>query len=211
MNGFTDRRDAGVVLAAALAHHRGALVLGIPRGGVVVAAVVAEALSGRLDIAIARKVGSPSNPELAMGAVGVEGVPLLDDSIINALGVDDATVAAAVQRETAEALRRLAAYRGDTPPPHIAGETVIVVDDGVATGATMKAVLTEVRRQQPSTLVCAVPCGPPSTIRELESLADEVECPLQPMTFMAVGQWYRDFTQTTDAEVLELLRPGRGS
>ncbi len=209
MNGFTDRRDAGVVLAAALVHHRGALVLGIPRGGVVVAAVVAEALRGRLDIAIARKVGSPSNPELAMGAVGVDGVPLLDDSIINALGVDDATVAAAVQRETAEALRRLAAYRGDTPPPHIAGETVIVVDDGVATGATMKAVLAEVRRQRPSTLVCAVPCGPPSTIRELEALADEVVCPIQPIAFMAVGQWYRDFTQTTDDEVLELLQPGR--
>ncbi len=106
-----------------------------------VAAVVAEALGGRLDVAIARKVGSPSNPELAMGAVGVDGVPLLDDSIIDALGVDDATVAAATERETAEARRRLAAYRGDAPPPHIAGETVIVVDDGVATGATMKAVL----------------------------------------------------------------------
>lgn len=175
-----------------------------------VGAVVAETLGGRLDVAIARKVGSPSNPELAMGAVGVDGVPLLDDSIIDALGVDDATVAAAVQRETVEAQRRLEAYRGDAPPPHIEGETVIVVDDGVATGATMKAVLMEVRRQQPSTLVCAVPCGPPPTIHELGALADEVVCPIRPPVFMAVGQWYRDFTQTTDDEVLELLRPGRG-
>ena len=193
------------MLATALAGHRGALVLGIPRGGVVVAAVVAKALGGRLDVAIARKVGAPSNPELAMGAVGVDGVPLLDESTIRALGVGAAEVSAAVERETVEARRRLAAYRGGAPPPPIAGETVIVVDDGVATGATMKAVLTEVRRQQPSVLICAVPCGPPSTIRDLGDLADEVECPIQPINFMAVGQWYRDFTQVPDDEVMALL------
>lgn len=202
VKGFADRRDAGVVLAAALSHHRGALVLGIPRGGVVLAAVVAKELEGELDVAIARKVGAPFNPELAMGAVGVDGIPLLDSGIIDALGIDRALIDAEVKREVAEARRRLALYRGDRPPPQVSGRTVIVVDDGVATGATMKAVLMEVRRQAPSTLVAAVPCGPPSTVLELAGLADEVVCPLQPPSFVAVSQWYRDFNQVSDEEVV---------
>jgi predicted phosphoribosyltransferase len=205
MLAYDDRRHAGEVLAGELAHHGGGLVLGIPRGGVVVAAVVAETLAADLDVAVVRKVGAPMNPELALGAVGVDGVPLLDEGLIAALGVTPAQVDAEVARQTAEAQRRLALYRGDRRPPEIVGRTVIVVDDGIATGATMKAVLAETRRQRPATLVCAVPCGPPSTITAIGELADEVVCPLQPAGFMAVGQWYRDFAQTTDDEVLELL------
>lgn len=205
MKGYRDRRHAGAVLAEELAGDRGALVLGIPRGGVTIAAVVAQALDGVLDVAIARKVGAPFNPELAIGAVGVDGVPLLDESLIASLGLDRAVVDGEVVRQTAEARRRLAAYRGDRAPPLIAGKPVVVVDDGVATGATMKAVLQEVARQRPQRLVCAVPCGPPQTIRELGAFADEVVCPLQPPNFMAVGQWYRDFAQVTDDEVVALL------
>ena len=166
---------------------------------------MAAALDGRLDVAVARKVGAPGNPELAMGAVGVDGVPLLDESIISAVGASQAEVATEVAAQTDEARRRLAVYRGDRPPLDVAGQTVIVVDDGIATGATMKAVLYELGRHQPSLLIAAVPCAPPSTIRELKALADEVVCPLQPEAFMSVGQWYRDFTQTADDEVLELL------
>ena len=205
MRGYSDRRQAGQVLAGELSAHQGALILGIPRGGVVVGAVVAAALDGRLDVAVARKVGAPGNPELAMGAVGVDGVPLLDESIISAVGASQAEVASEVAAQTDEARRRLAVYRGDRPPLDVAGQTVIVVDDGIATGATMKAVLYELGRHQPSLLIAAVPCAPPSTIRELKALADEVVCPLQPEAFMSVGQWYRDFTQTADDEVLELL------
>jgi predicted phosphoribosyltransferase len=205
VKGYADRHHAGSVLAGDLTDHGGALVLGIPRGGVVVAAVVARALDGDLDVAIARKVGAPFNPELAMGAVGVDGVALLDEATVRALGVSAADVDAEVARQTEEARRRLAVYRGGRPPLDIPGRTVIVVDDGVATGATMKAVLMEVRRQSPRRLICAVPCAPPQTIGELTALADEVVCPLQPPTFMAVGQWYRDFTQVTDDEVVALL------
>ena len=205
MRGYTDRRHAGEVLAAELTDHRGALVLGIPRGGGVVAAAVAEALDSDLDVAVARKVGAPGNPELAMGAVGVDGVPLLDQSIIRAVGASQSEVDDEVAAQTEEARRRVAAYRGDRPPLDVSGKTVIVVDDGIATGATVKAVLYELGRQEPERLVAAVPCGPPSTIRELEALADEVVCPLRPVGFMSVGQWYADFTQTTDGEVLALL------
>jgi len=205
VRGYSNRRQAGEVLAADLSQHRGAIVLGIPRGGVVVAAAVAEAIDGDLDVAVARKVGAPGNPELAMGAVGVDGVPLLDEALIRAVGATRAEVDAEVAAQTKEAKRRLAVYRGDRPPLDVAGKTVIVVDDGIATGATMKAVLFELRQQQPELLVAAVPCAPPSTIRELKALADEVVCPLQPVGFMSVGQWYADFAQTTDDEVLELL------
>lgn len=206
MRVYDDRRQAGELLASELEKHRGALVLGIPRGGVTIAGVIADRIDGELDVAIARKIGAPSNPELAMGAVGVDGVPLLDTAIVRALGVSESAVADEVARQTDEAKRRLAVYRGERPAPSIQGRTVIVADDGVATGATIKAVLTEVRRQEPALLIVAVPCGPPPTIVELGQLADEVVCPLQPPGFMSVGQWYRDFTQVTDDEVLELLQ-----
>lgn len=195
------------MLADALGRYRSqnALVLGIPRGGVVVAQVIAERLDGQLDIAIARKIGAPFNPELALGAVAADGVPLLDEVMVRRLGVSEQHLEAEVAAQAAEVIRRQEAYRGDRPPPDIGGRVVIVADDGVATGSTMLAVLRYLRRLEPATLVCAVPCGPAETIEQLSAECDEVVCPLTPSFFMAVGQWYRDFHQVSDREVQELL------
>ena len=203
---FRDRIEAGRVLVEHLEHHRGAepLVLGIPRGGVVVAAAVARGISGELDAVVARKLGAPWSPELAIGAVAPDGVPLVNEDIVGRLGVTPEELELEVTRQVAELRRRQAVYRGDRPLL-VSGRTVIVVDDGVATGATLRAVLAYVRRQEPALLSCAVPVGPPSTIDLIASEVDEVVCPLQPMRFRAVGEWYHDFAQTEDAEVLALL------
>lgn len=211
MDGYRDRRDAGVALAAALEVYRvqQPLVLGVPRGGVSVAAEVAEAFDCDLDVAVARKVGAPGNPELAMGAVGADGVPLLDDLLIGRLGVDAERVDAEVEAQTAEARRRELAYRAEGPAPDPAGRTVIVVDDGVATGATLRAALGLVRRRRPARLCCAVPVGPRETLARLTEEADHVVCPLRPRWFMAVGEWYRDFRQVSDDEVMVLLAAAR--
>ena len=206
---FRDRVEAGRVLVEHLGHHRGSdpLVLGIPRGGVVVAAEVAGALDGTLDVVVARKIGSPWSPELAIGAVAPDEVPLVNEEMTRRLGVTADELDAEVIRQTAELRRRQAAYRGDRPL-ELTGRTVIVVDDGVATGATLRAVLAFVRRQEPALLSCAVPVGPPSTIDLISSEVDEMVCPMQPLRFRAVGEWYDDFSQTTDAEVLTLLGGG---
>lgn len=213
MKGYRDRRAAGQALADALSHYRSRrpLVLGVPRGGVTVAAEVAAALDGDLDVVVARKLGAPGNPELAMGAVGADGQPLVDDRLVARLGVDQARLAAEVERQTAEARRREVAYRKDRPAPDPAGREVIVVDDGVATGATLRAALALVRRRGPATLCCAVPVGPPETLLRLGEEADEVVCPLQPTWFMAVGEWYADFRQVEDHEVVALLEAHGGA
>jgi len=202
---YRDRIEAGRVLAGALAHLRGAhpLVLGIPRGGVPVAAEIAEALDGELGCVLAAKVGAPWSSELAIGAVAHDGVPLLDDDMVRRLGLSDEEVAAEVARAVEEMGRRRSVFGADEL--EVSGRSVVVVDDGVATGATLRAALGYVRRRDPLRLTCAVPVGPPATIDLLALEVDEVVCPLQPARLRSVGEWYEVFGQTADAEVLDLL------
>ncbi|HEX7131181.1 MAG TPA: phosphoribosyltransferase [Iamia sp.] len=210
---YRDRTDAGEVLALELAGQDWVdpLVLALPRGGVPVAAPVARALGAVLDVLVVRKVGAPYRPELALGAIA-EG----DDHVVwgEAVGhrhPDLESIEGTVAAERAELLRRVEAYRGPGPPPDVAGRAVIVVDDGLATGATAEAALRAVRARGPRTLVLAVPVGPPSTIERLRTIADDVVCPLVRPDLNAVGEWYDDFRQTTDREVLAALRSsGRG-
>ncbi len=207
VNGYADRRDAGRQLGAALERFRSTnpVILGVPRGGVVIAEEVRAAIGGDLDLVVARKLGAPGNPELAIGAVAADGVPYVDEYLARRLGVTPDRLEAEVVRQTEEVHRRLAEYRGDRPPVEIAGRAVIVVDDGVATGATLRTALRQVRRQQPAELCCAVPVGPEDTLLHLGEDVDEVVCPLRPPIFRAVGEWYDDFRQVSDAAVMEIL------
>jgi predicted phosphoribosyltransferase len=155
---------------------------------------------------MAHKIGAPGNPEFAIGAIAGEGEPLINRDIVARMGVAQSYLDAEVDRQRSEIRRREAAYRSGRPAPPVAGRIVIVVDDGVATGSTLVAVLRSVRAGGPSQLCCAVPVGPPETLRRLGAEADEVICPLRPMSFMAVGSWYDDFPQVSDAEVIAALR-----
>lgn len=205
---FQDRVEAGRLLADVLERYRGpdTLVLGVPRGGVVVAAEVARALNAPLDVVIARKIGAPLQPELAIGAV-VSGdhLRLLDQHAIQYLRVPAQYIEQETARQFEEISRRMQLYRGDRPLPEIGGRTVIVIDDGIATGYTLRAALAGLRRLQPARLIVAVPVAPPSTAEEMRHHADEVICLETPEPFMAVGAWYEDFDQTSDAEVKHLL------
>jgi putative phosphoribosyl transferase len=205
---FQDREDAGRQLATALARFRGpnTLVLGIPRGGLIVADEVARALEAELDLVIARKIGAPHQPELAIGAiVSGEGGRLLDEAAIRYLKVSPEYIEAETERQRLELERRIEDYRGDCPLPSLRDRTVIVVDDGIATGYTIRAALTALRRLQPTHLVVAAPVAPVEVCRTLADLADEVVCLRTPDPFQAVGVWYDDFTQVEDEEVRELL------
>jgi predicted phosphoribosyltransferase len=205
---FRNRTDAGRQLAAKLAAYTnrpGVLVLALPRGGVPVACEVARALGAPLDVFLVRKLGVPGYEELAMGAVATGGVRVLNDEIVRGLGISDHEIDAAAARELQELARRERLYRGDRPLPDIAGRTVILVDDGLATGATMRAAIAAVRQQQPARIVVAVPTASPDTCEVLKAEADDVVCAMTPEPFLAVGHWYEDFTQTTDDEVRELL------
>jgi predicted phosphoribosyltransferase len=208
---FRNRTDAGRQLAeklAAYANRPGVLVLALPRGGVPVGFEVARALSAPLDVFLVRKLGVPGYEELAMGAVATGGVRVLNDEIVRGLGISEHEIDAAAARELQELARRQRLYRGDRPLPDIAGRTVILVDDGLATGATMRAAIQALRQQQPARIVVAVPTASPDTCEALKAEADDVVCAMTPEPFLAVGHWYEDFTQTTDDEVRELL--GRG-
>ncbi|MDP5181416.1 phosphoribosyltransferase family protein [Blastococcus sp. BMG 814] len=210
---YADRRDAGRVLAGALTGRAdaGALVLGLPRGGIPVAAEVARALGAELDVLVVRKLGVPAQPELAMGALAAVGdrvetvwVPAVRER----LDPDPAAVAAVRDRELAELRRRAEAYRGARPAPVVAGRHVVLVDDGLATGASMRVAVTAVRANGPARLTVAVPVGPRSALAELAGAVDDLECPLAPTGFRSVGQAYDDFSETSDEEVLEALRRG---
>jgi putative phosphoribosyl transferase len=207
---FADRADAGRHLAGRLMHLKDErpVVLGLPRGGVVVAAEVARALEAPLDVLVVRKIGAPHQPELALGAVSdAAGMRLvLNEPLIRAVGVDRNYIERATREQYEEVLRRLAMYRGDRPAVPIDGRSVIVVDDGIATGATVQAALRALAQASPKKRVLAVPVAPPEALRELAADVDEIVVVEAPPSFRAVGQYYQHFDQTTDDEVIELLR-----
>lgn len=208
-----DRIEGGRFLAQKLAHYtarEGAgrddvVVLALPRGGVPVGYEVAHALRAELDVFVVRKLGVPGHAEVALGAIASGGALVLDRELVRALHLSPSEVDAVIARERTELERRERAYRDDRPAPAVHGKTAILVDDGLATGASMKAALRALRQREPARLVVAVPVGPADTCAEMASLADEVVCAWTPEPFHAVGLWYEDFTQTTDAEVKELL------
>jgi putative phosphoribosyl transferase len=204
---FVDRTDAGRKLARRLQHLRGtdAVVLALPRGGVPVGYEVARALAVPLDVIVVRKLGVPFQPELAMGAVGEDGARVLNPEVVRAAGVTGPELAAVEHAERAELHRRLARFRGDRPRVRLAGRTAIVVDDGIATGATARAACQVARAQGAARVVLAVPVAPPAAASLLAEVADEVICAEAPEWFTSIGQWYDDFTQTTDEQVVALL------
>jgi putative phosphoribosyl transferase len=211
---FADRRDAGRALGERLAESLGqadVVVLGLPRGGVVVAAEVATALAAPLDVLVVRKLGLPWQPELAMGAIAAVGdavETVRTEAVLVAASVDDATFAAVRDEELVELRRREQAYRGDRPPVALMGRTVVLVDDGLATGSTMRAAVVAVRRSEPAGVVVAVPVGSPSACAALAPQVDELVCLEAPRGFRAVGQAYADFTATSDDEVRAALARG---
>jgi putative phosphoribosyl transferase len=209
---FEDRIDAGERLAEALKEYAGpdTVVLGIPRGGVIVAEVVARTLGVPLDVVVPRKVGAPGNPELGLGAVA-PGVRVLDPWLIERLGVTEEYLEREIAAEEAETIRRLRVYRGDRPPLELAGKTAIVIDDGVATGGTAVAAIRWARAQGAGKVVLAVPVAPPQTMERLRHEADEVVALATPEPFFAVGEWYRRFDQTSDEEVIAALRRAAGA
>lgn len=207
---FKDRADAGRTLAAALTEYGpDALVLALPRGGVPVAFEVAGALGATLEVFVVRKLGAPGQPELALGAIASGGVQVLNDHIVRSLRISEREVAAVVKREERELGRRERLYRGERPYPNTEGRTVILVDDGLATGATMRVAVKALRAQNPERLVVAVPVGAPDTCERLRLEADVVVCAATPEPFYGVGQWYGAFPQTGDGEVQELLSRAR--
>jgi len=205
---FRDRSEAGRVLARALeayARRREVLVLGLPRGGVPVAYEVARGLEAPLDVFIVRKLGVPGHEELAMGAVATGGVRVLNAALVGGLGIPADVIAAVTARERQEVARRERLYRGERPPPDVRGRTVILVDDGLATGASMHAAVAALRAQRPAGIVVAVPIAPVESCQALRGEVDDVVCAVTPEPFHAVGLWYEDFEQTTDEEVEALL------
>jgi len=206
---FKDRSEAGRLLAGALNHYRDrpdALVLALPRGGVPVGYEIARILNLPLDVFIVRKLGVPGEEELAMGAIASGGVRALNQSVIEQLDIPESVIDAVANREVHEVERRERLYRGDKPPIDVSNRIVILVDDGLATGSTMKAAVAALRRQHPAKIIVAVPTAPPDACDELRPNADEVICAVTPEPFFSVGLWYEHFEQTSDAEVSELLR-----
>jgi len=209
---FRDRAEAGRRLADKLrqyAKRPDVLVLALPRGGVPVAYEVARALAVPLDVFLVRKLGFPGQEELAMGAIASGGARVLNESLLRRLHVPPEAVDAVAAKELRELERREEAYRGTHPSPSVRGKTVILVDDGLATGASMHAAVAALRSQDPARIVVAVPVGAPSSCEDLGAAVNEVVCAEMPEPFVAVGQWYDDFSQTTDDEVRELLRRAR--
>lgn len=205
---FQDRRDAGQQLAAYLDEYKGrdTIVLALPRGGVPVGYEVARALNAPLDVFIARKLGAPIQPELGIGAIAPGGTLVLDAETIHALGISQEEIDAIVERESGELERRLRRFRGDRPMPDVRGKTVILVDDGLATGVTASAAVRALRQMEPAEVVLAVPVCPSHTAEALGRVADRVVCAIASDAFGAVGLWYDNFEQTTDEEVVELLQ-----
>lgn len=211
--GWRDRREAGERLGAAVLERLGdageALVLGLPRGGVAVAAPVAAALDGELDVLVVRKAGVPWQPELALGAVTASGHRVVNKAVVRGVRLRPAELEQVFRRAQEDAEEKERLFRGDRAPPRLEGRTVVLVDDGIATGATVRAAteLLVTARPRPGQVVVAVPVGPRETVEELERVADAVVVLERPVTFQAVGEWYVDFTQVEDADVRALLKP----
>lgn len=209
MEGFyRNRREAGQVLATQLmkyANRQDVLVLALPRGGVPVAYEVAKALHAPLDVFLVRKLGVPGHEELAMGAIATGGIRVLNENVIHSLGIPDKLIEAVTEREQRELERREHLYRDDRPAPDVRGCTVILIDDGLATGATMRAAVRALREQQPTHIVVAVPVAAPVVCEEFRAEADDVVCAKTPEPFYGVGYWYEDFAQTSDQEVHDML------
>ena len=209
---FRDRRHAGRVLASALSHHAGrpeVQVLALPRGGVPVGYEVAEALGAPLDVLVVRKLGVPGQEEYAMGALAGGGVRVLDDAVVRLFDIEPEAIEAVARREQRELERRERLYRAGRPAPGLRGRTVILVDDGLATGSTMRAAVRGLRALRPARIVVAVPTAAAETCEALRQEADEVVCARTPRPFRAVGLWYEDFSQTGDDEVRALLARAR--
>jgi putative phosphoribosyl transferase len=208
---FLDRRDAGRQLAAKLAGYArdpGVLVLGLPRGGVPVAFEVARALHAPLDVFVVRKLGVPGHRELAMGAIASGGLRVLNMGVIENLGISRAAAELVADRELLEMERQQRTYRGNRPLPELSGRTIIIVDDGLATGSTMRAAMAALRQSHPARIIVAVPVAASETARELAREADQVICVSAPLDFHSVSTWYEDFSQTSDEEVRQLLDAG---
>jgi len=206
---FTDRRHAGRVLASRLTKYAGrddVIVLALPRGGVPVAYEVASALNAPMDVFLVRKLGTPGHRELAMGAIASGGVRVVNEDVVRWYGISEAAIDRIAREEQEELERRERAYRDDRPAPDLTNKIVVLIDDGLATGSTMRAAVKAVRARHPARVVIAVPVGAPQTCAELAVSADEVICARMPEPFSAVGQWYLNFEQTDDAEVRELLQ-----
>lgn len=205
---FKDRIAAGQFLAGELAEYANrpeVLVLGLPRGGVPIAFEVATALNAPLDVFVVRKLGVPGQEELAMGAIASGGVRVLNDDIVRSLNISEREIDKVAAREQRELERREHLYRDERPSPIIKGRTVILVDDGLATGATMRAAVVALRQHQPTQIVVAVPVSSPDTCQQFQTEVDEIVCALTPQPFYSVGLWYENFPQTTDEEVHDLL------
>ncbi len=204
---FADRRAAGRALAQALIHHAGTnpIVLGLPRGGVVVADEVARALGGTLDVWIVRKLGAPDQPELGMGAIAEGPAVVLDRSIVRAVNVTRAELCEVARREMVEMERRIQRFRGGRAAPDVRDRIVILVDDGIATGGTMRAAIRAIKRRHPARLVIATPVASTDIIDSLGRTVDEVVCLYQPDMLFAIGLWYQDFRQVADEEVTRIL------
>jgi predicted phosphoribosyltransferase len=209
---FKDRKDAGERLAGALARFAGredVVVLGLPRGGVPVAYEVARALNAPLDVMVVRKLGVPGWEELAMGAIASGGVRVMNEEVVRGINIPDSAIELVVEDQTQELERREHAYRGDAPPLEVRGRTVILVDDGIATGSSIRAAAQALRQLGPARIIIAAPVGAADSCASLKEVADEVIVVRQPENFQAVGQWYHDFDQTADEQVKKFLSQKR--
>lgn len=205
---YKNRTEAGRILSDELKDYSdltNVLVLGLPRGGVPVAAEVAKRLHADLDVIVARKLGVPGHEEVAMGAIATGGVEVINADVVRSFGVPDSAIEKIRRIENKELLRRERAYRGDRPPYNVQSRNVIIVDDGIATGATMKAAVTALRQLNPERIIAAAPVAPSDVFSTMSKAADKFICPVIPIYFRSVGEWYHNFSQTTDVEVKEIL------